>query len=1038
MPNKPCTPWKTGADPKQFKFNMSLPSLSLLLAALTIILLPLSARAASLTSQPPTINLEVGFDLEHGQLSGVAVINFPARSGDSLHLPGMTVTGLWIDGNTIDLADRKLPCFADPDHEVAIAPTERPQSVKITYSMDLSQRNGPVGDQITPDGISLTGNWHPLLHQDAVFHLKATLPANFSAISEAEEIASTTAPTGQTVTFTFDHPLASLDLIAGPFEMTSTPFGDGRHLYTYFFAEDRELAASYRDKALAYLARYEAMLGPFPYRRFSVVENRLPTGYAMPTFTVLGQSVVRLPFIADTSLGHEIVHQWFGNSVRPDENGGNWSEGLATLLADQLYQTEQGKGAEYRKQQLTAYDGYVNIGNTLPLNKFVGSQSHLLSGQEAVRAVGYTKAAMVLHTLKNQIGEEKFLAGLRDFYQRFKHQHAGWSDLKTSFETASGATLDDFFKQWMERIDLIALGISKARVNEEDGKPILHFTVSQTTDAPYRLSLALRVTTDVGDISRNVEISARDTEVEIPLPAQPRTVVLDENYDLPRQLNRWELAPIWSRFAGAAKKLVVVESNGGLELYAPLLAVVKELGGRVVTDEEVKESDLAEGAVIFLGTASKTARRLFASPDLPADGFTVEVRANPLNDLETAVLVSAANADEVERGAHKLRHYGKYTYLHFVGGQVREKNIAESENGQIFRFDDPPGGLALPERLSFDAIAAKLKNTRVVYLGESHTRYEDHLLQLRMIRTMYHQNPELAIGMEMFNRVDQPALDRYVLDHTINEVDFLRQSHYFSKWSYDYRYYRDIVNFARANRIPVIALNLDKETVSAVYKGKGLDGLSKEQRDSLPPERDLSLPDYRERIGSFFMMHPQQSGQENKFNDFFEAQAIWDETMAETAADYLRAHPERRLAVLAGRGHVEKENGIPPRLARRLEVSQAVLLNTEPKEITGDSADFVLFSPPAELPPPAMMGVVLKQEGDRVLIDELSPHGQGMKMGLKKGDIFLNLDGQPIRTIEDLKMVMFFKKHGGDKVKVKILRPRRIFTDQELEMVIPL
>ena len=129
---------------------------------------------------------------------------------------------------------------------------------------------------------------------------------------------------------------------------------------------------------------------------------------------------------------------------------------------------------------------------------------------------------------------------------------------------------------------------------------------------------------------------------------------------------------------------------------------------------------------------------------------------------------------------------------------------------------------------------------------------------------------------------------------------------------------------------------------------------------------------------------------------------------------------------------------LPPRLARRLEVSQAVLLDVEPKEITGDSADFVLFSAPAELPPPAMMGVTLKEEGNLVMIDDISPHGPALKMGLQKGDIFLSLDGQPIKNIEDLKIIMFFKKHGGDKVKVKIMRLRRIFPDQELEMEIPL
>ncbi|HSH13806.1 MAG TPA: ChaN family lipoprotein, partial [Desulfurivibrionaceae bacterium] len=774
MPNKPCSPWRTGAEPKRCKQARPRP---LLLAALLLLVLPGLAIAT------PVVNLEVSFDPAQARLNGIATIEFPAQSGDLLHLSGLAVSGLWLDGREINLDDRSLPYFADPDHEVAIAPAAQPQTVKIAYTLTLDGQNHPTGDLIGPDGISLTGVWHPFLHQEALFRLKAVLPPGFSAISEAEEITVSPAPTGDTASFTFNHPLSGLNLIAGPFEVSRATFGEGRELYTYFFAEDRELAVTYRDKALAYLARYEAMLGPFPYRRFSVVENRMPTGYAMPTFTVLGQSVVRLPFIADTSLGHEIVHQWFGNSVRPAPEDGNWSEGLVTLLADQLYQNDQGKGSESRKQQLTAYQGYVHGDNTMTLRQFSGARSHLVAGQEATRAVGYTKAAMVLHTLQRQIGEDNFLAGLRDFYQRFKHRQAGWSDLETSFETVAGLTLDDFFSQWLERPDLPSIGLSKAKVSEEEGRPLLRLTISQVNATPYRLLVPVRVSTDAGDVSRTVEISAKDTEVEIPLSAQPRTVVLDEDYDLPRQLNSWELAPVWSRFAGAAKKLAVVDGTDGETLYAPLIAQLKAMDCRVLDDAEVKEADLAEGAVIFLGMAGKTARRLFATPALPAEGFTVEVRANPLNNRETAVLVAAANPGEVEQGAAKLRHYGKYSYLHFTAGRLTEKKIADTETGQIIILDEPPGGLALPDKLTFDAIAAKLKTTQVVYLGESHTRYEDHLLQLRMIRAMYRQNPELAIGMEMFTRGDQPILDRYVLDHALDEPEFLRQSHYFSKWS---------------------------------------------------------------------------------------------------------------------------------------------------------------------------------------------------------------------------------------------------------------
>jgi hypothetical protein len=107
---------------------------------------------------------------------------------------------------------------------------------------------------------------------------------------------------------------------------------------------------------------YEDMLGPYPFRRFAVVENILPTGYGMPTFTLLGRQVLKLPFIPETSLGHEILHSWFGNSVYVDYAKGNWSEGLTSYLADHYYDALKEKGWQYRKKIIENYESYVRGG----------------------------------------------------------------------------------------------------------------------------------------------------------------------------------------------------------------------------------------------------------------------------------------------------------------------------------------------------------------------------------------------------------------------------------------------------------------------------------------------------------------------------------------------------------------------------------------------------------------------------------------------------------------------------------------------------
>ncbi|MDT8335552.1 MAG: ChaN family lipoprotein [Desulfurivibrionaceae bacterium] len=1000
----------------------------------------LSAAMAHASTRPPLHKLHISFDLDQAVMQGTSVLEIPAGGEAIYHTPGLIITGIRINDQEVELNDRDQAYFADPDHELTLAASPLPRTVKLTYKLDLSGAgNSPVGDMITPEGISLTNLWHPFLHQDQIFELTAEIPPDFEAISEAEEISVTENDGNKSVTFSFKHPLAGINFIAAPFIVEKTAFGDNRELYTYFFAEDRELAAEYRRKTLEYLERYEKLLGPFPYKRFSVVENRLPTGYSMPTFTVLGQSVIRLPFITETSLGHETLHQWFGNSVRTAPGGGNWAEGLATLLADAQYRQEAGEGADFRKSQLIKYHSYVHPDNEITLENFIGARSHLIRGQEALRAVGYTRAAMLFHMLRNRIGEEKFIEGLRDFYRRFKHRTADWQSLIDSFELATGSSLADFFGQWLTRADLPILQIKDFSLDQQEGRPIMRFSLHQANEAdpPYRLEVPLTVITDHETLTRTIMTEARDTAVEIPLTANPRELIIDADYDLMRRLADSEYPHVWSRFAGAKAKLAVVDPNQDREVFAPLLALLEGMGCKVVPAEEVTIKELGEAAVIFLGLSSSASRNLFAMPDHPGTGVTVEIRPNPLNPSLSAVLVSASDREEVFHAARKINHYGKYSYLHFEQGRAVAKRINQTQEGQRFTIDPPPGGIKIDHNLNFDEIVAQLAESRVVYLGESHTRYEDHLLQIRVIRAMYHQNPELAVGMEMFSRADQQALDSYIIDQTIDEEEFLRQSGYMTKWGFDYRFYQPIINFARLNRIPVIALNQDKAIVSKVYRETGLAGLAAEEAAAIPEDLDISMPGYRRRISSVFRMHNGHDNQAEQLNRFLHAQSLWDETMAESVADYLAGNPGRRMAVIAGRGHVDKKNAIPPRVARRLEVKQTVILNVEQSEVAAETADYLVFSPPAKLPGAAMMGIVLKEAEGRVLVDKLSPHGMAGKSGIRPGDIILALDTRPVADIEELKIIMFYKKRG-ENVLVKVKRERRFWPDSELEIEVPL
>ena len=391
------------------------------------------------------------------------------------------------------------------------------------------------------------------------------------------------------------------------------------------------------------------------------------------------------------------------------------------------------------------------------------------------------------------------------------------------------------------------LTIEQAKINNSEGYPVVQFTIVQKNETPYMLKVPVTIKTATEEIHKTLSISEPRSDFEIPLAAVPKTLVIDPGYDLMRGLGSAELPPTWSRFLGAAKKLAILPSEKHRTVYKSLLEQLEDSEVQILLEEEVTDKDLIENSLLFLGSESSLSRSLFALPDHPEDAFTLDARHNPLNPVQVAVLVSASNTEQVEMAAGKLRHYGKYSYLSFKDGRIQEKNITETDFGLTVELVSLPAGLETSRSKTFDDIIAKLLNYQVIYIGESHTSYEDHQLQLEIIRALYERDPRLAIGMEMFTRPSQAVLDQYMTGE-LDEKSFLKKSHYFKTWRYDYRLYRDIINFARYNHLPIIALNLEKDIVSQVFKSGGINSLSDEDASLLPPDRKLDVPGYRERV----------------------------------------------------------------------------------------------------------------------------------------------------------------------------------------------
>lgn len=217
---------------------------------------------------------------------------------------------------------------------------------------------------------------------------------------------------------------------------------------------------------------------------------------------------------------------------------------------------------------------------------------------------------------------------------------------------------------------------------------------------------------------------------------------------------------------------------------------------------------------------------------------------------------------------------------------------------------------------------SELMNANVVYLGETHDNPEDHQKQLQILQTLHQHQSKIAIALEMFQRPFQNAIDRYLAGE-ITETELRQQTEYDDRWGYDWEFYAPILRYAKTHKLPVLALNVPSEIARKVARG-GLESLTPEERQQIPPASEIRTDNaaYRQRLEVEFNHHLEAGhGNSKGFERFLLVQVLWDETMAETIAQFWKNNPDYQIVVLAGKGHIEYGDGIPSRVERRLQES---------------------------------------------------------------------------------------------------------------------
>lgn len=261
-------------------------------------------------------------------------------------------------------------------------------------------------------------------------------------------------------------------------------------------------------------------------------------------------------------------------------------------------------------------------------------------------------------------------------------------------------------------------------------------------------------------------------------------------------------------------------------------------------------------------------------------------------------------------------------------------------------FPDLPAVAAPQSEMAFTPnqrqISQQLQQAKIIYLGEIHDRPSDRQQQIAIIRSLLDRQPRVAIGMEMFQRPAQPLLDRY-LAGKITEAELRQQTEFDSRWGYSWDDYVSLLRFAKTNRLPLIALNTPTEITRKVSQ-QGLESLAGEDLRYIPPidQIDRQNLKYQNIILASYQQHAQNASINSKsFDRFYTAQLLWDETMADRIATFIKDRPDYQMVVLAGQAHIVHNHGIPDRVQRRLGakfIQKTVLLQPDGDE---KSTDFV-------------------------------------------------------------------------------------------------
>lgn len=296
-----------------------------------------------------------------------------------------------------------------------------------------------------PDGARywFPANDHPL--DKATVRAAYTVPRGIAAIGNGQLVESrlSTLPDGSdgtTFVWELDTPMATYVVLAagGHYTRVNDEAPNGVPLIYYYFPEMEEEyleAVDITGEAMIWLSE---RLGPYPFDSYGQA-----TYYAMGiSMEMQAMTLLSYQMLNETTVVHELTHSWFGNWVSLDSWGDTWrKEGLATYL-EMLFRTRNNPG-QLATLIAEMEEEVAERGHSYPLD--MPPQHRIMSFDS------YSRGALLMHALHQELGDEAFFAGLRLYIEMHGNGNSNQNGFRTAMETASGRPLRDFFGRWLAK-----------------------------------------------------------------------------------------------------------------------------------------------------------------------------------------------------------------------------------------------------------------------------------------------------------------------------------------------------------------------------------------------------------------------------------------------------------------------------------------------------------------------------------------------------------------------------------------------------------